>query len=475
MRVIKNYLYNASYQLLAIILPLITSPYISRVLGPRGYGDYSFTFSIITWFTLIASIGVAYYGDRQIAYVRKDPYEMSKTFWEVQTVKIMMTILTMIIFAIFTKLYGKYYFLLWLQSINIIAGMFDISWLYAGLEDFKRTVTRNTLVKLVSFVSIFVFVRHAGDTWVYVLINALAIFLGNLTLWPTLNKILVPISWKDLHPLRHLKESIVLFIPSVATKLYSVLNKTVVGVVVGSTANGFYSNSDQIIQAVLAIVTATGTVVLPRAASEFSKGNHKKVKELLYNSFDFVSCISIPMAFGLAAISLKLAPFFFGKRFAPVGPVMMIEAINIVLIAWSNAIGIQYLLPVKRTKDYSTSLVVAAIFSMIVIYPFTKLFGLPGGMWVTVLSELVVTGYQLFLVRKDLKYIRLFIDVHKYLFGGIVMFMVVFYLNNIWKFNIFTMVIEVFIGVIVYLAMLFILRPKILKVAKNIFKKARNN
>ncbi|GFZ26180.1 oligosaccharide flippase family protein [Lactobacillus corticis] len=473
MRVIKNYLYNASYQLLAIILPLITSPYISRVLGPRGYGDYSFTFSIINWFTLIASIGVAYYGDRQIAYVRKDRYKMSKTFWEIQSVKFAMTLITLVIFAIFTQLYGKYYFLLWLQSVNIIAGMFDISWLYVGIEDFKRTVTRNTLVKLVSFISIFVFVRHAGDTWIYILINAFSLLLGNLTLWPTLKRLLVPVNVKDLRPLKHLKESIVLFIPSVATKLYSTLNKTVVGVVVGATATGFYNNSDQIVQAILAIVTATGTVILPKASNEFAKGNHEKVKEILYRSFDFVSLIAIPMAFGLAAISLKLAPFFYGRKFAPVGPVMMIEAINIVLIAWSNAIGIQYLLPVKRTNDFTKTLVAAAVFSTIAIYPFTKIFGLKGGMAVTVLSEAVVTSYQLYMVRHDLHFVRLFQDFFKYLISGVVMFAIVFYLNNLWTFNLFTMVIEVLIGVIVYAIMIIITRPKILFYAKEIIKKRK--
>lgn len=470
MKIVKNYLYNASYQLLALILPLITAPYVARTLGPKGVGEYSFTYSIVTWFTLVASIGVAYYGDRQIAYVRDDQQELSKTFWEIQIVKFLMSLLTLILFFGFQSWYQRYGLILSLQAVNILASMIDISWLYNGLEDFKRTVTRNTIVKLLSTVLIFILVHHPSDTWKYVLILACSIFFGNLTLWPRLKVLLEPVKISELRPFSHLKESLILFIPSIATKVYLVLNKTVLGIVVGSTATGFYNNSDQLIQMVLAIVTATGAVILPRASKEFADGRLNKVKDLLYQSFEFVSLIAIPMAFGIAAISLKLSTFFYGESFAPVGPIMMIEAIDIVLIAWSNVIGIQYLLPTKRTKEYTRSLVNSAILCIVISYPMARIFGLKGAMFTTVISELVVTVYQFYLVREDLQFLKLFEDVPKFLASGFIMFLVVFYLNVCLIFNIFTLFIEILLGIIVYFGLLIILRPKILRRSFQILK-----
>lgn len=356
MKTIKNYLYNASYQLLLLILPLITAPYVSRTIGPKGIGQYSFTYSIITWFVMITNIGIAYYGDRQIAYVRNDRYKLSKTFWELQIIKIMMTIISVVLFVVFIFIYRRYTFLLWLQAINILASMVDISWLYMGLEDFKITVTRNTLVKISSVLFIFLFIHNSNDTWLYTLVLALSVLFGNLTLWTRLRIILVPIKLSTLRPFRHLSESLLLFFPTIAPMIYLTLNKTMLGVLDGSTATGFYTNADTLIKLILAIVTATGTVVLPKAANEYAKGRRENIKKMLYSSFDFVSFIAFPMAFGIAAIALKLSTFFYGKNFAPVGPVMMIESVVIVVIAWSNAIGIQYLLPTNQTFQYTKSL-----------------------------------------------------------------------------------------------------------------------
>ena len=178
MRVIKNYLYNAGYQLLAIIVPLITTPYVSRVLHPVGVGDFSYTSSIIQYFVLIAGMGVGYYGNREIAYLRENRYEMSKAFWEIQIVKTFTTIIAFIIFVLFLYWYEHYILYLWIQAINIIAVAFDISWLYMGVENFKPTVVRNTIFKILSTIMVFIFVRNSNDVGIYILITALSVILG---------------------------------------------------------------------------------------------------------------------------------------------------------------------------------------------------------------------------------------------------------------------------------------------------------
>lgn len=470
MKLIKNYLYNAAYQLLTLILPLITAPYISRVLGPKGVGEFSFTYSIITWFTLITSIGIAYYGDRQVAYVRNDRYLLSKTFYELQIIKIVMTIISLMIFIIFINIYQQYTFLLWLQTINIFSSAIDISWLYMGLENFKITVTRNTIVKVLTVILIFSCIHDSSDTWLYIIIVALANFLGNLTLWPSLKKILVRVNIKDIHPFKHLGESLILFLPSIATKIYLNLNKTMLGVIAGATAAGFYQNSDNLVQIVISIVTATGTVVLPHAANEFSKGNFNKIKELLYNSFDFISFLAFPMAFGLAGIANHLSILFYGSKFAPVGPIMMLESIIIILVGWSNTVGIQYLLPMKKTADYTRSLVISAVFSMVVSIPLILVWGLYGAMITTVLSEGIVTLYQLFIVRNEIKISLLFKDVPKFLIASSIMFICVFYTSNQVT-GFVSLFLNVILGIVIYFTIVFILKPNIVIKIKPILKK----
>lgn len=470
MKVVRNYLYNAGYQILALIIPLITAPYISRTLKPHGVGIYADTNAWIQWFVLIASIGIALYGNREIAYVRDDKEKMSRTFWEIQIVKLVMTLVAYIALVIFLQIYTKYTWYIWVQSINILAATLDISWLYMGLEDFKRTVIRNTGVKILSLVLILTFVKTPNDVALYIFLTGFSILLGNLTLWPRLRIILMRVKLSSLRPLRHLKPSLALFVPQIATQIYLILNKNMLGIIVNSTAVGYYNNSDSLVKMVLALVTATGTVMLPHVASEFAKGNKEAINEMLYSSFDFVSFLSVAMAFGLAAVGLHGVPYFYGEGFAPVGPAIMIESAVIVIIGWSNAIGIQYLLPTDRVKEFSTSVIIGAVVNFILNFPLMELWGLMGAMVSTVLSEAMVTGYQLWTIRKDIEYKRLFTNTWKYLLSGLIMFIPVSWLDRNLHTGVFSILLEVVVGILVYLLMILILKPTILTKTKSLLK-----
>ena len=342
MKVIRNYLYNVGYQVLAIIVPLITSAYVSRVLRPEGVGANAFTNSIIQYFILFASMGIGYYGNRQIAYVRENPRKMSQTFWEIQIVKTIMTLLAIIAFEVFMLFYTRQPEYMVAQSINLIAVAFDISWFYEGIENFKVTVLKNSFVKLLSMVAIFLLIKGPYDVTLYIVVLAISTLLGNLTLWPNIKKDLPKINIKLLDPWRHFLPMAELFIPQIATQVYVQLNKTMLGGMISETASGYYQYSDNLVKLILALVTATGTVMLPHVANVVSKGNMREVNRMLYKSFDFVSAVSYPMMFGLAAISLTLVPKYYGPGYGPVGPAMMIESIVILMIAWSNVLGVQY-------------------------------------------------------------------------------------------------------------------------------------
>ena len=339
-----------------------------------------------------------------------------------------------------------------------------------GLEDFKRTVIRNTGVKILSLVLILTFVKTPNDVALYIFLTGFSILLGNLTLWPRLRIILMRVKLSSLRPLRHLKPSLALFVPQIATQIYLILNKNMLGIIVNSTAVGYYNNSDSLVKMVLALVTATGTVMLPHVASEFAKGNKEAINEMLYSSFDFVSFLSVAMAFGLAAVGLHGVPYFYGEGFAPVGPAIMIESAVIIIIGWSNAIGIQYLLPTDRVKEFSTSVIIGAVVNFILNFPLMELWGLKGAMISTVLSEAMVTGYQFWTIRNDIEYKRLFTNIWKYLLSGLIMFIPVSWLDRNLHTGVFSILLEVVVGILVYLLMILILKPTILTKTKSLLK-----
>lgn len=463
MKVLKNYLYNAGYQILALIVPLITAPYISRVLHPAGVGYNAYTNSIIQYFVLMADLGIAMYGQREIAYVREDPKKMSQTFWEIQCLKFFTTTFVYFLFVIFLHVYDRYTVFLWIQSINLIAAALDVSWLYQGVEDFKRTVLRNTLVRLLTLVLIFVLVKKASDVGFYIFIIAFSNLFGNLTLWPHLRKMLVPVKIRSLRIWHHLLPTLGLFVPQIATSVYLQLNKTMLGVMMGTKYSGFYQNSDNLVKMVLSLATALGTVMLPHMSAAFAKGNKEKMHQLLYKSFDMLSILAFAMTFGVAAVSTNLAPFFYGKSFWPVGPAMMIESIVIILIAWSNTIGQQYLVPTNQIKKYTTSVILGACFNFITNFIFIDLWGLKGAMWATVASEVVVTSYQLWAVRKQVHFTEMFRNTFKYLIAGVVMFIPVYLMNIKLHTSVLTLGLEVIVGIIIYVAMILILKPTSLK------------
>ena len=462
MKLIKNYLYNVGYQVFVLIIPLITVPYISRVLGSTGVGINAFTNSIISYFVLFGSIGVNLYGNRQIAYVRDDKKLLSQTFWEISLLRIIVISITYVIFLIFlffVQEYQSYYFY---QSILILSAGLDISWFFMGMEDFKKTVLRNIVLKVLSLIVIFIFIKSQNDLGLYILVINTSALLSNLVLWPYLKIYINKPCLKKLNIIKHLIPSLTLFLPQIATQVYLVLNKTMLGYMTNVQNSGYYENTDKLIKIVLAIVTATGTVMLPRMANIFSFGNYQLINKSIRQSFDFVSFISIPMAFGLASVADKFSIWFFGKEFAITGQLIPILSIVIILIGWSNVLGMQYLLPTNQTKYFTISVTVGALVNLFLNVFFIKLFGIFGAIWATVISECTVTLVQLYYVKNNVNISRLFIGVWKYALSAGIMFIAVRSLNNWMTGSLICFIIQGMVGAIIYVVLVIILRAPII-------------
>ncbi|HGF7551127.1 TPA: flippase [Enterococcus faecium] len=471
MKIIKNYLYNVGYQLFVIIIPLVTIPYVSRILGSNGIGINAYTNSIIQYFILFGSIGINLYGNRTIAYSRDNKKNMSQTFWEIiilRLICIVISYLLFLLFLFFTKEYKIYYFY---QSFFIIAAGFDISWFFMGIEDFRKTVLRNIFVKIASLIAVFIFVKTESDVGKYILVLSISTLMGNLTLWPYLHRFVSRPDFTKLDLWKHFFPSLTLFIPQIATQVYLVLNKTMLGAMEGVKSTGYYENSDKIVKVILAIITATGTVMLPRVANTYAKGNKEKVYQYLVLSFDFVSSICIPMALGLAAIAPKFSIWFLGSDFAITGKIISILSLVIIFIGWSNVLGTQYLLPTNQTRYYTISVISGASINLIMNIPLIQIFGIYGAVISTVLSELTVTTVQLFFIKRTIKLSKLFTGKWKYFLSAALMFIVVRYMHVMLPSGLLFFTIEAFLGILIYFLLLYLLKAPILNLAITIIRK----
>ena len=456
----KNYFYNLIYQVVAIILPIITTPYISRVLGATNIGIYGYTISISAYFILFGSLGVALYGQREIAYYQNDKGNRSKIFFEILLFRIITMSISSILFYFFfvntNNQYNIYYKILLLE---LFANAIDISWFFQGLEEFKKTVTRNLIIKIISVILIFVFVKSSNDLIIYFIIYVLSLLIGNFSLWLYLPKYIIKVKIKDLNIKRHIKPTLILFLPQIAVQVYTILDKTMIGIIISDKSEvGFYTQGEKIIKLLLTIITSMGTVMLPRIAFNFSKNNFDKIKEYLNKSFNFVFMLAFPFMFGIISISEKFVPSFFGEGYDKVSLIMSTISPILLFIGLSNVIGMQYLLPTKHQKEYTLSVVVGAVVNFLFNLLLIKNYGAIGAAIGTVIAEFTVTFIQFLSIRKEFNLFNIIKFSLQYLISAIIMFVILLAIRMIPVSNILSIIIQVIVGFIVYFGLLLLLK-----------------
>ncbi|MFR2067124.1 flippase [Clostridium sp.] len=459
-----NFIYNLIFQIVTLCLPLITVPYTSRVLGREGIGLYSYTLSITQYFIIIGTLGMSLYGNRAIAYVRDNKKELSKTFWAILVLRILTTTISLIMYLSIFCLNNENKIMYLIQALNILAATIDISWLYMGLEDFRKTVTRGLVVKILCVLSIFIFVREQSDLWIYTLINALMLVLGNGFMWLYLPKAVdkTKITFKDMKI--HLIPTLQMFIPQIAIQVYAVLDKTMLGILATKGDVGIYEQSQKIVKIVGGLVTSLGVVMLPRMSNTFANGDKKKMNEYLNKSLIFVSYMSIPMFIGLAAISNEFVPWFFGEDFLQVRYIMMILTPILFFIAINNVLGVQYLLPTNRTKEYTIAVSTGAITNVVFNFLLIPKYKVIGACIATLLAELIVPVVELIILRKNINIKYIFKNIYKYFFAGAIMFIIVRFIGKFMGVSILTTMIQAFSGGCIYLATLLIFKDEFTKV-----------
>lgn len=466
--VAKNYIYNLMYQILMLILPLITTPYISRVLGAENIGIYSYTLSISAYFILFGSLGISLYGQREIAYNQENKKKYTTVFYEIVILRFITMAISMTIFYfVFVngKQYQTYYKILLLE---LIANSLDISWFFQGLEEFKKTITRNIIVKTISIICIFLFVKSSNDLIKYFVIYVLSVLLGNISLWAYLPKYIEKIDFRKINIIKHIKPTIGLFIPQVAVQVYTVLDKTMIGVIVSDKSEvGFYEQAQKIIKILLTIVTALGTVMVPRMANTFIKGDKEQLNSYMKKSVSFMYLLAFPIIFGVLTVSDEFVPIFFGQGYDKVSLLMKIISPILLMIGMSNVIGTQYLLPTKRQKEYTISVVLGAIVNFFMNLCLIGKLGALGASIGTVIAETMVTAVQMHYIKNDFDINRIINISVNYLVAAIIMFVTCEFVGFIVADGIKSLIIKVLLGMIVYFVTLLLLKDEFVNELKN--------
>lgn len=451
----KNFIYNIIYQILILILPLITVPYVSRVLGADGIGTYSYTYSIAYYFMILAMIGLNNYGNRAVAKVRDDKEKLSKEFCSIYSLQLITSITMVISYIIYIIFFAKQYKIISLiQIMYIISAIFDINWFFFGIEKFKLTITRNTIIKVMSLILIFVFVKTSNDIWKYTIILSGSTLFSNIILFPFLKNYIkcVKITKDDI--LKHFKPCLILFLPVIAVSVYNIMDKIMLGILSTVKEVGYYENAEKIKQVPLAIITALGTVMLPRTSNMISNNQEDKVKKLITKTMPFVMFLCFPIFFGLVAVAPKFTIIFLGKEFEKSGYLLQLLSITIVFLSWGNVIRTQYLIPKERDREYVISAFLGAIINFIMNCIFIPKYQSIGACIGTICAEFVVMFYQSWVVRKDLE-LKTYINKSiNFFIKSIIMFVIIIFMDQklIYKDTI-KLIIEIVIGIIIYFLM----------------------
>ncbi|MBQ0083540.1 MAG: flippase [Clostridiales bacterium] len=455
----KNYIYNVSYQIFTLLIPFITTPYVSRVLHPDGIGLYSYSNSIATYFSLAAALGIASYGVREVARVQRDPEKASKLFYELMTVRIVSTIICFSAYSVFVMIFTqepKYYFAV---GLIIVAMLVDCNWFFQAMENFKMLALRNFLIKILSVSLIFLLVKDKDDLIIYFIIQAGSVLVSNLVALPALRKYLVKVDIKTLTFLPHIKNTLVYFVPTIATSVYTVLDKTMIGFITKDMfQNGYYEQAHKIVNMVLTVITSLSTVVGVRTSLLFADEKIDEIKQHIRETFRYVCMIGFPLCLGLIACADTFVPWFFGEGYDDVTPLLKMFAPLVLVISVSNVIGTLYLTPSGQRARSNKAIIAGAVANFILNIFLIPNFGTYGAVIASIFAELLISSLYLIFAKNFIRLRTIFFDGFKYIIMAVIMALPINYIGHIMEPTVLATAIQVVTGVIIYFAGLFILK-----------------
>jgi len=448
-KVLENFIYQSSYQLLNVLLPIVTVPIVSRALGPEGIGAWNFTNSIVTYFVLVAGLGLSNYAVREIAYVKEDQKSLSKKFIELQMFNMLFSIFVLFVYILFSlNLPNRNLFLI--QSLMIVSTILDISWFFQGIEDFKKVAVRNVSIKITALVLIVLLVKNPDDLLIYAGIVSGSTLLSTLILWVSLKKYIRIEKVEFGNVIAHFKPSLNFFLLKLSATLFNNISKTILGIFSGLVAVGLFSSSLTLIIMVGTLIHSMNIVMMPRLSNLFKNEGEDKLIKVFKKVIHFQLYITIPMAFGILATNAQMIIWLFGEQFIFARYIIPILVPVVVIQQLNQAIAHQYLLPKNEMKSYNISMVYGTIVNIllcVVLVPFINEFGAALGF---LLGQITMCFYRVRLLLLKSKFAFEMKNIILWIISSIVMFIIVYASTSKLSPTIYTTILQSFFGIIIY-------------------------
>lgn len=458
----RNSLYNVIYRGLNLIFPIITVAYVSRILMVEGIGKVASAQNFVTYFVLLASLGLPTYGVKMIAS-QKNQDKLNKTFSELFFINFIATLMCSLIYyitIIFCPIFKVKRILYFVVGLQIIFNIINVDWFYQGKEEFKYIMLRSSLVKILSIFSIFIFVKNSNDYIIYALIQTAAKVLNYIFNVFNLRKY-IKLEFKSLELHKHLKPIFVLFAASIAVEIYTLADVSMLNRMCGDIDVGYYSNARKVIDIVRSVITAICAVYLPRLSYYYTKNETENFTNLINNGLKVLIFLSIPAAIGIIYFADDIVYILFGKLFENSIITIRILSISIITVAFSNFLGYQVLVTLGKERIMLISTIVGAVINVLLnIFLILKL-QYNGAAIASVITEFIVTVIQYISTIKIVKINIRKNFILKIAFSVLLMIAIV----TIVKYLIFNIIIETIVGcilgVIVYFLSSFIFRNEL--------------
>lgn len=413
---------------------------------------------------------MTYTGRREISYVKDSIEERSKKFWSIQIIKTVCTFFVIIAYILFSS-FNPNKILLYILSFHLINVPLNIGWFYQGIEKFKKITIRSFILKIAELLFVIFCIHSPSDLTLYVFGSSFINFLAFFVLWIDIKEDVKLIPIKQINIKKDLSQCIVFFLPSIATSIYTLLDKTMLGILTGDyTANGYYEQAQKINVILLRVVLALGLVLLPQIANAFKKGENEAVRNFINKSGRYVFLISFPIAFGLICISNNFVPWFFGDGFEQVSMLLKISGFILIVQGLDDVFGMQYLVSIGKQKEYIISLFIGAAVNFICNLIFIPKFSATGAIFASFIGEFVIVCVQMAFIKNEIDLPNFFKQSRNYIIASIAMLCIIPFTNKLSASILNTMIIGI-IGCLIYGIVLLILKDDMIL---NIIKTIKN-
>lgn len=462
--IVRNSILNIIYKLVNIVFPMITSIYVARVLLPEGVGKISYAQNILSYFICMASLGIPVYGAREMAKITSKKEASDKLFSELFLLNLIATIGCSLIYlgiVIGVPFINNQRQLFLVVGIQLLFNIFNVDWFYTGNEEYAYITIRTVVIKIISVILVFLFVKETSDLIPYVLINTLMVSTNYIINAVKLKK-RVSLSFRNLYLKVHLKPISILFLTILATDLYNQIDVTMMGWMCSNAEIGYYAYAIKLIRIITSISTAIAITTLPRICRYYSEHRSQEFVSLNNRTLKVLLTLALPCMLGLISVSSDAVYVVYGQSFMPAAKILSIASPILLFVPISYECGTVILTAVNKEKFLLLATFLGVLTNICLNSILIPRYGGRGAAFASVVAELIVFIVHLICAMKYIKFETSRRDLISLFFSsGFMIFGVEIIQNSIVDNAFLRLLFSVLVGGIIYVVSMILMKNTI--------------